>query len=197
MCDCADKVSDSNLSGILPGTSSDTFCQSKTQQFYADPCDCTKYVQCSNQITFLQTCGSGTMWSQSSLACVAGSCSAASPGLHLHQSRHLPAAHPLHHLLLQLPPACPRHHLLLQLPQEAVQQVLLKAKSQKIAFMSPSPQQCCCHCLHALVLCSCRCYLLPHQALHVCVERKSIAMCAFVESVCSQKAKAYHDACLW
>ena len=79
MCDCVDKLSDSNLCGRLPGTPSDTFCQGKTQQFYADPCDCTKYVQCSNHNTFLQSCGSGTMWSQSSLACVAGSCSAASP----------------------------------------------------------------------------------------------------------------------
>jgi hypothetical protein len=59
------------------GAVGDTFCQGKTGQFYADPCDCTKFAQCSNGITYLESCASGTVWSKASLGCVDGSCSAA------------------------------------------------------------------------------------------------------------------------
>lgn len=162
MCDCVDKLSDSNLCAILPGTSSDTFCQGKTQQFYADPCDCTKYVQCSNHNTFLQSCGAGTMWSQSSLACVAGSCSAASPQtpaspLASSPSVMSPATSP--------PSSSPSPATSTSLPSSSPSPATssgscptgIVEKSQKIAFMSSGPWQCCYHCLTAFVLCSCIC----------------------------------------
>ncbi len=83
---CADLLSHAHVSKILftcgahtAGTSSDTFCQGKTGQFYADPCDCTKFVQCANGVTYLQSCASGLTWSESSLWCVTGSCTTSTP----------------------------------------------------------------------------------------------------------------------
>lgn len=71
-------LSDTQACNACAGLTGDTFCQGKTAQFYADPCDCTKFVQCSNGITYLENCGSGTMWNEASLTCVAGSCSTTS-----------------------------------------------------------------------------------------------------------------------
>ncbi len=80
LCNLATRVfSPSQQTPCYAGAAGDMFCQGRTQQFYADPCDCTKFVQCSNGNTFVTPCGSGQVWSQSAMNCAPGTCSGQSP----------------------------------------------------------------------------------------------------------------------